>query len=441
MPGVTPALAPRLKCGIVRVPRNHERPDGLTYALAVVVIAPEPPATHPDPVIHISGGPGSPLTKYAAYQAAHPYAPGRDTILVDQRGMGASEPKLCPKHESALLPAVVHAIARDRADVDAVQRVAYAACRDEAVQLGYDLQDFGTVVTVEDLEDVRVALGVARWNVDGVSYGTDVAMTMAARHPETVRAVVLDSLYPPDPAPDFEDNVQDARAAFFADCATQPACNAAYPGLDRTYDEAVARLGPSPLPLTPSADGAPDRLTPRLFEEIVALLLYAPSAYPTLPRLIRDVRDGHPLAIGRAASALYAGREESFPAGAAVQCRDRPHLRASGSSPSRLGDGLADICPAWSPLGPPPIVPIGSPVPFLVMAGQYDPVSRPAFSRHVTEAIGRHAQFLAFPGLGHDVRFNSPCAAGIEARFIDAPSEAIDASCAARRPPIVFAAP
>ena len=441
MPGVTRDLSARLRCGVVRVPRDRAQPDGAMYALAVVVIAPDQPATHADPVVHISGGPGSPLTKYAAYQAAHPYAPGRDTILVDQRGMGASEPRLCPDHEAALLPSVVHAIAQDRPDADAVHRAAYAACRDEALRLGHDLRNFGTLVTAEDLNDVRLALGVAQWNIDGVSYGTNVAMTLAALHPGTVRAVVLDSVYAPDPAPRFADNFRDSRTRLFAECERDAKCARAYPDLSRTYDEAMDRLGATPLPLTPAAPGAPDRLTAGLFEEAIALLLYTPPAYPFLPHLVQSVRDGDTGAIEPVVAALYRDREESFSANAAVECRDRAHLHVPSPSRASLGDGLAEICNDWVPVGPPPAIPAGSPVAFLVMAGEYDPVSRPAFTRHLADVIGANARFVEFPRLGHDLRFNSPCAAAMEARFIDHPDQAPDTACAAQRPPIPFTTP
>ncbi len=49
----------------------------------------------PTPVVYISGGPGGPLTVYAGHQARKPYAPGRDLILVDQRGTRRSEPDVC----------------------------------------------------------------------------------------------------------------------------------------------------------------------------------------------------------------------------------------------------------------------------------------------------------------------------------------------------------
>ncbi len=74
---------------------------------------------------------------------------------------------------------------------------------------------FGTQITVADFEDVRRALGIDRWNVYALSYGTAVAMTMMALHPEGLRAVVLDSVFPPrsapgDTAPDLRSRVTDA---------------------------------------------------------------------------------------------------------------------------------------------------------------------------------------------------------------------------------------
>lgn len=100
LPDVANVL-PRLRCGIVRVPRDHAHPDGPTFGLAVVVVASARQPARPDPVLYISGGPGGPLTVYAGFQARHPYAADRDLILVDQRGMGRSEPRLCPDRQAS----------------------------------------------------------------------------------------------------------------------------------------------------------------------------------------------------------------------------------------------------------------------------------------------------------------------------------------------------
>jgi hypothetical protein len=84
LPGVSPKIRPRLRCGTVSVPRNYDNPGEGRFKLAVVVVRSAQQPALPDPVVYLSGGPGSPLTIYADQQARMPCAPGRDFILVDQ---------------------------------------------------------------------------------------------------------------------------------------------------------------------------------------------------------------------------------------------------------------------------------------------------------------------------------------------------------------------
>src|SRR5262249_46190935 len=150
----------------------------------------------------------------------------------------------------------------------------YMECRDEAIRLGVDLTHFGTPVTVEDFDWVRRALGIARWNLYGESYGTTVAMSLAALHTETVRSLVLDSIYPPEPVPLWSANVEQAREAFFAHCALDAACAASFPDLSAIYRTAVSRLARDPLSveLPPQLRQYGDRaqLTADLFETLVS---------------------------------------------------------------------------------------------------------------------------------------------------------------------------
>ena len=83
-------------------------------------------------------------------------------------------------------------------------------------------------------------------------------------------------------------------------------------------------------------------------------------------------------------------------------------------------------------------MPVGTTVPTLVLAGQFDPVAGSALSREVADEIGAHALWVEFPWLGHNVRFFSPCATGIVSHFIERPEATPDTSCRLRRPPIAF---
>ncbi len=445
LPGASPELRPRLRCGTVSVPRDYANPDAGRFKLAVVVIKSEQQPALPEPVVYISGGPGSPLTVYANHQARTPYAPRRDLILVDQRGTGRSEPSLCPDIERKLLDATLALAAGVTEETLAKRQATYVACRDQAIGRGLDLRNFGTRVTAEDFEWVRQALRVERWNVYGESYGTTVAMTLAALHPNTIRSIVLDSIYPPDPVPLWSATVDGARDAFFAHCARDKVCATSFPDLAAMYRDLLARLDQYPLMVTlpPQLRQADDQVRMRasMFETVVTNLLYFSSAYPALPRTIQAVHDGDTQGLGTVlASQVTAAAALNRATYAAVECRDRSHLR----KPAAPGAGAQDlrllygVCDRWSESGPAPLVPIGTNVPTLVLAGQFDPVARPALSRHVAGLIGKTTRFVEFPLVGHNVRQSSPCGAKIAADFIDQPEQAPDTSCADRIAPIRF---
>ncbi len=436
-------VASRVRCGVVRVPRDHARPDGPTYALAVVVVGSERWPARPDPVVYISGGPGAPLTVHAGFQARHPYAAGRDLVLVDQRGTGRSEPRLCPDLQVGLVTAMLAVVADpSRASLEA-DEAAHAACRRELAANGVDPDDFGTAATAEDFEWVRRALGVARWNVVGESYGTSVATTLLARHPDGIRSAVLDSLDPPDAffAMPWSRRVAQARDAFLAACEADPRCRAATPDLPGAYRQAVVRIGrEAPLVALPPALHVPGdhvRLTASLFEAVVGHLVYYPPARDGLPRLVTAARDGDPGPAGAALAALLEGAERQGHEGpfVAVECRDRPRWReppGPDASPLDLGLIPPGACAAWSSPGPEPEVPRDTAVPTLVLAGQFNPNITPGESHRVAERLGRRARWVSFTGVGHSVRHVSACARRIVAAFIDAPDEAPDTACAAR---------
>ncbi len=444
LPGLSPEIAPRVQCGTVSVPRSYGQPGSGMFKLAVVVVKSAQQPALPDPIVYISGGPGSPLTKYTENQARHPYAPDRDLILVDQRGVGRSEPSLCPRIAGELLGAGFAVADTITAQTQDRRRALFLACRSTARAQGVNLDDFGTNVTVEDFEQVRQALGIARWNVVGNSYGTTVAMTLMVRHPEAIRSAVLDSVYPPDLVlPPWSARVAAARTAFFGMCEQDPACAALFPDLAGQYRQVLGRLSHAPMTVSvPAAMHQPGNqtsLTASLFEMVVALRLYYPENYPDLPRLIATVRDGKVEDFAVALAAVLSGAADTNQsAHIAVECRDRPHLREPAGAESL--DKIVDqgICTGWSNLGPPPAIPTDTNIPTLVLAGQFDPNASPPLSRHVAELIGGSARWVEFPLVGHNVRHISPCAAMIVAAFIAQPGTALDTSCARQTQPIRF---
>jgi len=131
----------------------------------------------------LSGGPGQPSTDsfdglfpddaYAEYAGL---VPRHDVVAFDPRGTGRSGLLRCPELERASL-------------IDAGREAARCAER-----LGARRGFYRTNDTVDDLEALRAELGAERLTLIGVSYGTLVAQQYAARYPDRVERLMLDSV-------------------------------------------------------------------------------------------------------------------------------------------------------------------------------------------------------------------------------------------------------
>lgn len=56
---------------------------------------------------------------------------------------------------------------------------------------GYDLRQNTTAELIEDLERLRAHLGIERWLLNGVSWGSTLALAYAQTHPDRVLGIVL----------------------------------------------------------------------------------------------------------------------------------------------------------------------------------------------------------------------------------------------------------
>ena len=132
----------------------------------------------------ITGGPGQPgvpaLARIPKILGAelHDYR----VVVYDQRGTGAGALD-CPALQSEM----------GSSDLWPPSAAAVRAC---SRQLGARRQFFGTDDVVADMESLRRALGVDRWTLDGISYGSYVGERYALAHPDRVQRLVLDSVVP-----------------------------------------------------------------------------------------------------------------------------------------------------------------------------------------------------------------------------------------------------
>jgi hypothetical protein len=107
----------------------------------------------------------------------------------------------------------------------------------------------------------------------------------------------------------------------------------------------------------------------------------------------------------------------------------------------RHRDELA-VCAAWGLDGAAslPTEPVASDIPVLVLAGTYDPITPPEWSRTALTNLG-NSTFVEFPASGHSVVTDNPCARQITAAFLDNPGKALDLSCGMAAPGPKFVLP
>jgi pimeloyl-ACP methyl ester carboxylesterase len=175
------AEAPGFTCSNLTVPLDHQgRAKGELGLQVAVQDGPAPRGV----LVFLTGGPGQPGAPFAARVAGRlgGAIAGYRLVLIDQRGTGPNALQ-CPMLQAQM----------GSSDLAPPTKAAVTAC---ARAIGSKRQFFGTDQTVQDLDLLRRALGVAKLNLDGVSYGSFVAERYALRYPTRVARLVLDSVVP-----------------------------------------------------------------------------------------------------------------------------------------------------------------------------------------------------------------------------------------------------
>lgn len=477
------AASLRAECATLSVPVDPERPDGASLALALARVAARGRQVAADPLVFIAGGPGQAARDTFASVATAFAEAGRtrDVLLVDQRGTGDSHPLDCGSTDAAG-PTLAGPTGEGRADDDptavgtrgarpevpdegksressAARIVADAVRESTACLAGLDADPalFTTSVAVADLERVRAALGIERWNLYGVSYGTRVAMHYARRHPARVRTLLLDGVVPPGTplGADIAPHAQRALDAVFARCAAEPGCSAAFPDIAARTRELIGTLAAKPAQVV-REDIATGRLDTGAFtrEDLAAtlrLLSYSAWGASILPSMLHDaVEDSHLAPLARQAAMQSRALDTVLATGmhhAVVCTEDLPftdvEAAATAAADTYLGAtpirALAAACRPWPAgrLDPDFHAPLELDTPALVLSGDADPVTPPAFGEGLLAGLP-NARHIVDPGQGH-MQAPLGCMPSVMARFLDsADATGLDVGCLERLAPPPF---
>ena len=428
------------ECGRLQVPEDPQDPEGATIELFVAripALSPEPAA---DAVTLINGGPGgSSVSLYVDLAAAfEPLRRERDIVVMDQRGTGRSAPLGCPSLEEATY----------ELDFELIR----GATRRCLAALDQDPRYYTTSLAVTDLEALRRALGYVSFDIYGVSYGTRVAQHYLQRFPESVRTLIIDGVLPIGLAlgPDIAINAQATLDAILERCRANDYCSGVFPGLTTQLREVTQRLRRQPVSLEVPhpVSGRPEAMRLHYAQLAMSLrmLSYAPETAALIPLIIHEAaaRQNY---LPLAAQALIIEKSLlasiSFGMHNSVVCtEDVPFYgNLDGMWPeltaTYLGDNqvraLQVICELWPRgiLHPSLHDPFQSPKPVLLLSGELDPITPPAYAEQAAVAYPNGLHLVA-AGQGHGV-ITRGCVPTLVSDFIDtASTEGLDTSCMKR---------
>jgi pimeloyl-ACP methyl ester carboxylesterase len=452
----TSRIDTEVDCYTLTVPEDHHAPDnGRIIQLPAAIFRSDAPAA--DPILYLSGGPGEDALESVEINftlAFEPFLAHHDLIMFEQRGTGSSSPSLdCPEVKAFNLEYL-----DDNLDLETASNLlveSYAACYERLANSGVNFNVYNSAQSAADVAMLRQALGYEAWNLYALSYGTRLAQTILRDNPAGVRSVVLDSVYPIEAnlVTETPDNLKRAMDVFFAACANDEACNAAYPDLETVFWNLVADLNEEPRLLTISNLFTGEQFEARFNGEgLIGQLfgaLYSPELTALFPQLIYNTAAGNTDLMARFGSIsitqidfVSLGMQISVQCYEEIRFTDPAEAAAAASEYEQFGEmfkgsgvtgqlGLT-ICGRWE-TGAVPVFendPVASDIPTLFIHGEHDPITPPAWGRQVADRFS-NAFFFEYPGQGHGPGLSSDCARSMILDFYLAPQVSPDDSCLA----------
>jgi pimeloyl-ACP methyl ester carboxylesterase len=329
-------------------------------------------------------------------------------------------------------------------------------CHERLRREGIDLSQYNTATNAADVADIRRALGIDRWNIQSISYGTTLAQEVLRSYPDGVRSVLLDSVYPVDAhAPDITaSSAAHGMDTLATGCAASPACLRAHPDLAAEISEVIADYDAQPLTLDIADRAGATRHLVIDGGDIYAGLfnaMYDTQLLPVLPLGIGQIGQRDTALISTLAKEAF-GQLFDVSEGMyhAVECQDRYSTTSREAAEEVVArDPRATLlyvvtppayCKTWGAAPTPDFThPMTWDGPVLVLAGAYDPVTPPDWSERVAGWFPR-STFLLFDGTGHGVFRTNDCANALVVAFFDNPDQPLDRSCVATIGPPQWAA-
>jgi pimeloyl-ACP methyl ester carboxylesterase len=423
-PVIEPAVSaikydPRLiaKYGYLVVPENRQKPQGRKIKVPFLFIRRPDQDAKKNVSLYATGGPGySTITGRDSIGYNSGFLKFGGFIFFDQRGTKLAQPCLdCMDVNEAVKTSYRKGLNKDSLVLVAIKR-----CRDRFTSQGIDLSAYNTEESAEDINDLRLILHLDSLNLIGISYSGGLMLSAARKHPEGVRALILNS-----PLPGFaryeEDgllNINEALEQVFTDCEADSVGRPAYANLRTRFHEYFTSVGGKKFTLKYLEKGSSDSLKITytkndLLDAVVNRLNSDQVKF--VPGVIVDIMSGkHQPYIREQVDGAFVGDNlVSLGMRYSVYCTEQvmysdPALEKQQHDilPWLAGYPFNDvnhaICDCWKVRPEPQIIKaqVYSAIPALISAGDIDPWCRPFYNRLIKRYMP-NAQLLIKHNKGH----------------------------------------
>lgn len=465
-PQPIPALK-QARCGRITVPENWSRPGGRTITLSVAIVSAASTAKKSDPIVWLAGGPGDDAITEIPMALAGKLNADRDVIFMSQRGTYTAKPKLTCDPVDRWAEATLD-MPYDAPQTGRAYSAATIACRKELLARTQDLGAYNSLESADDIEALRDALHIDKWNVYGISYGTDLALTYMKQHPGGIRSVAIDGVFPPPLAGGVSSwtSAGEGINAIFKACGEQPSCRKQYGDIGATFRRLVNQYEASPKSVNVAVPGHSGKVRVMISGGMLLQWTVSPGTHYAgkVPAAIYALAHGNPAPIASTwampkldpngvgvlgnglfygvscgewvpyeteASVIASGRR-AFPTFPLSVLRNAPNLPF-----------MRQNCRDWNVPRVSAIVRsvTRSGIPTLVVSAQYDGQTAASFGAYVAKTLS-NATVVTIPNVAH-VAYGSPsvdannCAYAIANSFFDTPANA-DTSCIGMVPATKF---
>lgn len=448
------------ECATARVPLDYHRPHGATVALPTIRKPAGDRAHRIGSLFLLPGGPGQSGIDIVRTTPPPFFAllARFDVVSFDPRGVAGSRPSVdC---HSDVDPGFVfdppNEVDRNQLLAKVRDYVGDCARANRAL-----LAHVGTGNVARDLDLMRAAVGDAKLNAVGISYGSIIGATYASMFPGRSRALVLGSAV--DAQAWFTTPVEYARVQaggfeqglrrFFLRCAAAgAACGFGGADPQTAFDSLVATLRRHPLPSTDPQH--PGRLDDHIVLEAALNATYSISLWPDLAHALAAAAAGNAgpmLAFAAHVGALTGNhrRDQQLAVGSVDTSYPTPlarYFRAaeedSGIFAHYAGLHYDNLFGAlWKATDPDvfrgPIHNPESAPTVLVIGNTYDPAAPYAGAQRLTAELG-NARLLTFQADGHaSLTTGDPCLLGATLAYLHDPAvlPAQGATCVDQREP------